>query len=162
MSTQLPTQADVPHVELNDGPHTENELIRLAWFDLFGCMKDICDTLNGGGCLGWFYLPQGARLFYEKPSRTEQKIVYRVAGREYVMWLDIDLDLGHVLYRFDPCLFTFQRVISTRGQQAYFCNRDLAPYGEDTMEEAAKSLMFEFLLLDSDSGRLAAGTAESK
>lgn len=149
MSTpQIPDRSDTVHVELSDGPFTENDLIRMAWLDLFGCMKDICDTLNSGGCLDWFYLPQGARLSYEKPSRTEHRITYRVGGREYVLWLGIDLDVGQVLYRFDPCPFTFQRVISIHGQQAYFCNRDLAPHGENTMEEAARSLLFEFLMLD--------------
>lgn len=161
MSTpQIPTRTDALHVELNDGPFTENDLIRMAWLDLFGHMKNICDTLNSGGCMDWFYLPQAARLFYEKPSRTEHRIAYCVGGKEYVLWLRIDLDLGQVLYRFDPCPFTFQRVISIRGQQAYFCNRDLAPYGEDTMEEAARSLMFEFLLVDEASGQLGTNFAK--
>jgi len=149
---QLPSQPNVLHFDLHDGPLTEDELTRLAWLDLFGHMKGICDTLNGGGCLGWFYLPQDAKLSYERPSRTEHRIVYHVGASEYVLLLCIDFDLRYLRYSFDPCSVTFQRMIAIRGEQAYFSNRDSAPDGDKTMEDAAAALMLEFLLLDSDAG----------
>jgi hypothetical protein len=43
-------------------------------------------------------------------------------------------------------------MIAIRGEQAYFSNRDSAPDGDKTMEDAAAALMLEFLLLDSDAG----------
>jgi hypothetical protein len=149
MSTpQLSSQPSTAHFDLHDGPLTEDELTRLAWLDLYSYMKDICDTLNGGGCLGWLYLPQEAKLSYERPSRTEHRIVYCVGRSEYELRLSIDFDLGYVLLRFDPCPITFQRMIVIRDGQAYFSNRDSAPHGDETMEATAASLMLEFLLLD--------------
>jgi hypothetical protein len=156
---QLFPQPNVLHFDLHDGPLTEDELARLAWLDLFGHMKDICDTLNGGGCLGWFYLPQDAKLIYEKPSPTEHKIIYRVGASEYVFRLYVDFDLRFLRYSFDPCPVTFQRMIAIRGEQAYFSNRDSAPDGDKTMEDAAAALMLEFLLLDDGAGQLDAGSA---
>jgi hypothetical protein len=155
--SEHPPQPDTLQIDLNDGPLTESELIRLAWVDLFGYMKEICDTLNGGGGLDWLHLPQDARLFCQRPCPTEHKIIYRVGASEYLLQVRIELDLGLVLYRFDPCPFIFQRVIAIRSQQAFFRNPDLAPDGEVTLEAAARSLIFEFLLLDSDSARLATG-----
>jgi hypothetical protein len=136
------------YLELPDALLTEQELIRLGWLDLFGHMKDICDTLNIGGGLDWLHLPPGAKLLYEKPSQTELRIIYRVGASEYAMWLTVDLDLGFVRYGFDPSFCTFQRVITTRGQEAFFSDRGCVPPIERTMEEAAKGLIFEFLMLD--------------
>jgi len=149
MNSQQPTsELNALYLELTDHPATEEELIRLAWLDLFGHMKDICDTLNGGGDLDWFHLSPGAKLLYEKPSQIEHRIIYCLGASEYVMWLTVDLDLGLVQYRFDPSPYTFQRVIATRGQQAFFSDRGFMPPVERTMEEAAKGLIFEFLMLD--------------
>lgn len=147
-SQQLLSQPNALHFELPDRPPTEQELIRLAWLDLSGHMKDICDTLNTGGGLGWFHLPPGAKLLYEKPSHTELRIIYRVGASEYAMRLTVDLDLGFVRYRFDPSLCTFQRVIATRGHEAVFSDRGCVPPIERTMEEAAEGLIFEFLMLE--------------
>jgi hypothetical protein len=136
-------------VELGDWQPSADQLLRVAWLELFGYMKDICDALNRGeGLYGWLYLPDDSRLSCERTSETEHRIVYHVGRTHYVMQLNADLDLGYIELRFDPCPYVFQYRLAVHGQQAYFCNCDQVPPAGDTMEEAARSLLFEFLMLD--------------
>jgi hypothetical protein len=146
--SKLAKQPDTGPSELHEGPLSEEALVRLAWQELFIHMRAICDTLNNGGCLHWFYLPEKTALSYDTPCATEHRIVYRVGPNEYVLRLNIDFDIHYLQFRSDPCPFSNERVIIIRDQQAYFCDPEDAPYGEKTPEETAMSLIFEFLLLD--------------
>jgi hypothetical protein len=137
------------YLELPDGLLAEEELIRLGWIDLFGHMKDICDTLNAGGGLDWFYLPAGAKLLYEKPSPAEHRIVYCVGGCEYRLQFNIDFDLRYVRVRCEPSPFLHHRMISVHDEQAFLFKReDGFSYPEETMEAAAKGWMYELVLVD--------------
>jgi hypothetical protein len=148
-SQQLLSQPNALHFELPDRPPTEQELIRLAWLDLFGHLKDICDTLNAGGGLDWFYLPAGAKLLYERPSPAEHKIVYRGEDWEYRLQFNIDFDLRYVRVRCEPYPFFYQRMISVHDEQAFLFKREYGPpYPEETMEAAAKGWMYELVLVD--------------
>lgn len=146
---QFLSQPKALHFELPDRPLTEEETIRLAWLDLFGHMKDICDTLNAGGGLDWFHLPAEAKLLYERPSPAEHRIVYCVGGCEYRLQFNIDFDLRYVRIRCEPYPFLHHRMVSVHNEQAYLLNREFTPrYAEETMEAAAKRWMYEVLLVD--------------
>lgn len=137
------------HIELSDGPLTEAELVRLLWLDLYGYMKDICDSLNQGGSLHWLYLPKDAKLLYSRSAKAAHTILYRVGSAQYALRFQIDFDLRYMTVRIEPCPYTFQFLIKVQGEAAHFCNRD----GQrSTAEELATGLMFEFLHVDDQLG----------
>lgn len=129
----------------------EETIIVLGWLELFCELKFICDTLNNGDSIKGLSLRPGTTLKCTRPHQRDHSVVCLFDGADREMWFSAELDVAFVEYMIDPSPIASQRVITVHGPQAFLCDRSHNPPLEQSMEDAAYSLMFEFLI---SNGRL--------
>jgi hypothetical protein len=142
--TELTTSSISPQAPYGSLP-SEDTIIVLGWGELYCHLKFICDTLNSGGTIRGFSLRAGTTLKCRRPHQRDHSVECLFDGRDCEMWFRAELDVAFVEYMIDPSPICFQRIITVHGPQAFLCDRSYNPPLEQSMEDAADALMFEFL-----------------